>query len=125
MGLRATVAAAVKTAFAAAGDIPENATYRYFKAENPPYQPEEGYVFNPYEDFTLEMLFVAYTEKEIDDRTILRTDMRCLVAATEFSDSSITPKINDRIIRNSEAWEIRNIIPDPTESIYSFQLRRP
>ena len=125
MGLRATVASAVKAAITAAGDIPESATYRYYTSENPPYQPEEGYVFNPYEDFTLTMLFASYLEKEIDNSVILRTDMRCVIVATEFTDNSITPKISDKIIKDSEAWEIINIFLDPTESVYILQLRRP
>jgi hypothetical protein len=125
MGLRATVAAAVKTAFTAIGDIPETATYRYYLSGDPSYQPEEGYVFNPKTDYSLTMLFTKFNEREIDNQVVLSTDMKCIVEATEFSDNSITPKGADLIIKDSENWEIKSIYLDPTESVYIFQLRRP
>ena len=125
MGLRATVAGAVKTAFAAIDDIPETATYRYYHSGDPSYQPEQGYVFNPKTDYSLTMLFTKFNEREVDNQAVLYTDMKCIIQATEFTDNSIAPKGADLIIKDSENWEIKSIYLDPTESVYILQLRRP
>jgi hypothetical protein len=125
MGLRDTVKAAVATAFTAAGDIPETATYRRYHSQDPAYQPQEGYVFRPKTDYSLQMIFTRFKEKEVDNKAVLMTDMKCIIQAASFTDESITPKLTDQIIKDSEIWEMENLYLDPTESVYIFQLRRP
>lgn len=123
MGLRQTLKGAVASAFKAVGDIPEQATYRRTASA---YNPATGTVVATNTDYTLlKAIFVGYDAAMVDKVTILATDIRCLVQKSEFS---VTPVIStDKIIRTSDG-KVFNIIrfePDPSGSLYTFQLRSP
>lgn len=123
MGLKGSIQTAVQSAFLSLDDIVESVTYRSKTSSTGDYYPAIGKVVPKYTDYaSVEMAMVRYKQEEIDDKTILNTDMKAIVPSLDLTP---TPKVADQIIRaNTSTWEIIGIQQDPAEAVWIFQIRK-
>lgn len=121
MGLRATFAAAVDSAFTALGDIPQSATYRRTTTV---YDPATGNNTSTNADTTITAIFTRFSELEIGRSAGLQvTDVKCLVRQASLA---IIPSIQlDTVINGGKTYNLVNFNPDPAGAMYVIQLRAP
>jgi len=119
MGLRrATIAKIVTTAFNVLGDIPETVTYRRSTST---YVPSTGTNTVVNTDTSVSMVFTSYNAYEIDRVNITALDIKGLMESRLIS---VTPNVTtDKIVRSSKVYNILSVKLDPSNSLYTFQLR--
>ncbi len=71
---------------------------------------------------SLNFLFTKYKKMEIDNEHILKTDVKGLIPYDNFP--SITPKVGDVITTSTSLdYSVVNFGVDPSDALYTFQLR--
>lgn len=119
MGLkRANIAKAVSAAFKAVGDIAETSTLRRTTTS---YAPSTGVNTKTTTDYTITAIFTSYNNFEIDKVVILSTDVKCLIKSSDLT--FIPVMATDTIIRSGITYNILRTQQDPSQSIYTLQLR--
>lgn len=121
MGMRATVAHAVDTAFNAIGDLVEVVTYKSLSSAA--YNPTTGAVSRTSADVTLKRtVFIDFEEKEVDNDVATLTDMKLLLPTADLG--SIVPKHED-IFTDSKGrtWEVQRLLSVPTDVITILHVR--
>ncbi len=123
MGLRDTFKKAAQTAFQAAGDVKETAYY--YQRGSVVYNVSTGIASATDSQYVVSMIFSNYNQREIDNESILPTDVRGMIPQNKMTP---TPKMDDYIRRvesgSSVTYEIRNIVTDPAGALWEFQLRK-
>jgi len=125
---------AAAAVFTAAGDIKEPITFRSKQNSNPTYTPSSNTVTDPYRDYqNIDMIFTRYSKEEINDQTILNTDVKAQCLYDDIVDFFI-PKISDTVIRTEKnndgseseiQWDVVHTFKDAANAVWTFQLRRP
>ena len=72
-------------------------------------------------DTTIKTIFDEINSSEIQDRDILATDRKLLVAN---KDISVTPKVGDYVTISSDKWNVVDWVTDPAEALYEIFIRR-
>lgn len=119
MGLRSTIAAAVKSSFVAVGDIKTAMTFRASSSPTT-YNESTGIYARVDSDTTLDAILTDFEQSEIDGIKIEPTDRKVLIDAADLSND---PTIEDRIIIETKEFRIVNWKKDPSESLYTIQVR--
>lgn len=121
MGLsRATLAKVVSAAFNALGDIPESVVYRRTSSS---YVPSTGTNTITNTNYTIDAIFTSFQSVEIDRVAVLASDLKMIL---EQSELTITPNLaTDKVVRNSQTFNILRIFQDPTGATWTLQLRAP
>lgn len=127
MGLRETLSNAAKTAFVAVGDIPETAYYYQEGMSSTSYDISTGTVStvtgSPY---IVSMVFVRYTQSEVQNEHIEPADMMGLIPQANIS---AIPVIDDHLYRVEAGASVRYDIidrqQDPASALWKLQLRKP
>jgi len=123
MGLRATLAKAVASAFTAIGDIPESCTYRRTSSA---YNTSTGTNVVTNTDYTIaKAVFLAYESMEIDKVTILASDQKFLIQASSLPVASVNIATDQIIDSSGKIFNILRISKDPAEATIKLQLRSP
>lgn len=120
MSLLSDIQAAVKSGMNALDDVRELVTYR--SAGTPTYDAASGAPLVTTTEVPVRAVFVHYRRDEIDGQVIRPEDQQCLIAA---EDLSMTPALNDSIVRGSETWSVVGIQTDPAKAVWLLQVRRP
>ena len=121
MGLRATFASAVASAFTALGDIPLSTTYRRTVTT---YVPSTGNNTSVDTDYTVSAVFTRFSELEIGRTVGLQvSDVKMIIQTASLA---VTPNIQtDTVVTAAKTYNIVNYNPDPAGATYTFQLRAP
>lgn len=128
MGLKATIASAVATAFTALGDIPTSVTYRQPGVTS--YNATTGaYVATPV-DTAVTAILVEYTQSEVKAGTvsasgsesILASDRKAIVQAVDLN--GVTLSLADRLVISGVLWDVIDFSTDPADATHTFQIRR-
>jgi hypothetical protein len=118
MGLRATIAGAVDSAFKALGDIPQNVTFRRISKT---YSPTTGTWTDTNSDSTVQAVLTSYAGYEIDKVVVLVSDRKLIAKQSSFS---VVPNVtSDRILVGSTVFNIIRVVQDPAGATYTLQLR--
>jgi len=72
-------------------------------------------------DTTIKTIFDEINSDEIQDRDILMTDRKLLVAN---NDISVTPKVGDYVTISSERWNVTWWEVDPAEALFEIFVRK-
>jgi len=72
-------------------------------------------------DTTIKTIFDEINSDEIQDRDILMTDQKLLVAN---NDISVTPKVGDYVTISSERWNVTWFGTDPATALYEIFVRK-
>jgi hypothetical protein len=124
MGLRETLSNAAKTAFTATGDIPESVSY--YTRGSVIYDASAGTTSVTDTRYLVSMIFVGYSQSEIDNANILNSDVKGLIPQANLS---AVPSMHDYVRRiisgTSVEYSVLNIEEDPAAAIWKFQLRKP
>jgi hypothetical protein len=72
-------------------------------------------------DTTIKTIFDEVKSEEIQNRDILMTDQKLLVAN---KDISVTPKVGDYVTIASERWNVVDFITDPAVALYEIYVRK-
>jgi len=72
-------------------------------------------------DTTITAIFDEINSDEIQDRDILMTDRKLLVAN---NDISVTPKVGDYVTISSERWNVTWWEVDPAEALFEIFVRK-
>jgi len=70
---------------------------------------------------TIKTIFDDINSSEIQDRDILATDRKLLVAN---KDISVTPKVGDYVTISSDKWNVVDFLTDPAEALYEVFVRK-
>ena len=124
MGLRAAFQNGAKALFAAFDDVPFNITYKVFTAGA---AGGRGAVSGTLSSgSTVEAFVVSYNNKEVmlDGGLIAPGDRKVIIEKRVLDALSVTPKKSDQMVIESDTFKVINISPDPSASIYIFQVRQ-
>lgn len=120
MGLKETVAGAVKAGFVALGNLPEAVTYQTFKSTSI-YEASTGIVTRQETVTRLAGLFTDYTKQEIDGQQIHPHDRKFLF---QQADLAGRPTLQDRLTRrDGTSWEVVFVKEDPAHATWELQVR--
>jgi len=107
MGYRQLINNAIDTAFAAIGDIAEDATYQHVASETldpTTLQKTENVV-----EYSVKVVRSSFSLNEIDGAAILPSDVKFIIKATSL-DFDPTPK--DKIVHNGTVYDVvRHLAP--------------
>ena len=122
MGLKATIASAVGSAFTALDDIPESVTYRRTTVG---YNPQTGDDTPTDADITVDVVFTRYQQFEVDRVMILSTDVKAIVQQSDMG-VVVPASDTDSVIRaNGQTFNVLRFSEDPAAATFSMQLRAP
>lgn len=102
MSLAGRLSAAIGTAFAAAGDLIQTATYQ--RRTTGTYDATTGTVASTITEYTCEVAEDRYSAIEIDGDQVKRGDLKLIVRPEEVGN--IQPHTDDRIVYRGKTWEI-------------------
>lgn len=122
MGLRSTVRQAVKDALIATGDIRVSTNYQSMTSGV--YNASAGTQVTSYTTVAgVQVVFHDFEISEVDGQIVRSNDRRILMAATDVS--GISPAAKDRVLTDvSIIWYVQNVDADPTESLWTLQVRK-
>lgn len=141
MGLRSTIKSAVKSGFKALGDIPVEVTFREVTGTS--YDTDTGDVIENHNSFTVERaVFTDYKKEELSRLSekateIYPTDKKLLMLAEDLQTSYIeagtgatiiTPvdvETFDYVLVGLTKYLIINAKQDPSETLWTLQVRKP
>jgi hypothetical protein len=121
MGLKATIARAVKQAMLALDDIPKVCTYKSVSG-GAVRNHAAGTSARTETDYPLpQVVFTKFSEKDIDRDPALLTDMRMIFPT---ADLPVQPKQSDTVV-DSDAitWAIVRRLSDPASVVTILQVR--
>jgi hypothetical protein len=120
MSLRAIIAAAVKTAFDAADDVPRPMTFHAFTGNVR--DIVAGTNTRGSTSYTLEKVLGSKFEVTTTDKTVeLKTDQKLLFPA---ADLPIVPKAGDWLVdENNATWEVQKLMTDPAFALRILHVR--
>jgi len=120
MGLKETIAGAVRSGFTALGNLTESVTYKAYQTTSV-YDVTLGTYTRVETSYTLSGVFLEYTKKDIDGEQIKPHDQKFLF---QQADLEVRPSLQDRIVRDSGAiWEVVWVKEDPAHATWELQLR--
>jgi hypothetical protein len=118
MGLRETIAKAVDSAWAAIGDIPEDATFRRVSKT---YSPATGQWVDSNTDYTVPIVFTRFEAMELDKVYVFAVDLKAII---KQNDMPVVPNTSsDRVVRNGTIYNVVRVFQDPAGATYTLQLR--
>lgn len=119
MGLKATIQKAVSKVYPALDDVVTNVAYHSIGLSG--YDPVAGtQVEEGGEDYEVDILVEDYDIRYIDNRDILPTDKKVMIAGYELD---FTPKPHDTLDIDSVVWEVITVTTDPAEATWTLQVR--
>lgn len=121
MGLKATIARAVKQAMNALDDIPQRCTYK--SVTGPAVRDHvAGTLLTPTQTYPLpQVVFARFSEKDVDKDPALITDMKMIFPR---DDLPVPPKQSDTVIDAAGLiWVIVRRLSDPASVITILQVR--
>jgi hypothetical protein len=111
----------VDLGFDLAEDVVFAATYTHTTAGG--YDPATGTLTPTTETASPGVILQNYTAKEIDGTQVRQGDRKAVIKAAELS--AITAiALDDTILAQSQTWQVKDFILDPTGTVYQMQLRR-
>ena len=116
MGLRATIASAVGTAFNAIGDIAETITYR--SRTDGSYNAATGVVSHTDTDTSIKAVITALSDSQ-DPNTIAEEHSGDLSFLFQQSDLTGDPDTGDEIVRGGETYTVNKIEFDPAGATFT------
>lgn len=121
MGLRATIIAAVNTAFNAVGDLIETGTYKSVTGSS--YSPATGGVTLTSTDVPLSRtVFYDFEEKEIDGDVVVLHDMQMMLPTADLG--AVVPKHEDVFTDSAgKTWEIQRRLTVPGNALTILHVR--
>jgi hypothetical protein len=122
MSLKSTLRKAVKSAFKALDDLPQQVTYTSVQGA-PVRDLDSGTFTVPHTDYTLPLVvFTKFTDKELErDPALQATDMKMLFPA---EDLPVEPKPPDTVIdAENVKWSVIKRMRDPAKVLGMIQVR--
>lgn len=93
----------------------------YVSVTNGVYNPSTGSVTATEATTQVSVVRLSYSEYEMNNTQIKQGDIKVLMDATSLSED---PKTEDKIVMNSETWNIIDIKPlDPAGIVVMYELR--
>jgi len=122
MGLSATIASAVSSAFTSLGDLARTVTYQHrTTADENRYNASTGTVTDASTSISISAVLLRYKSSQIDQVAILATDQKLIFIASQIT---FEPSLNDYILIDGEIWDIVNKSKDPSGAIWILQIRK-
>ena len=120
MGLKSVFQNAAEVIIDAFDDI-SHTSLAYHSLGTFSYNPSTGTnTESGYTDTTITTIFDEINSDEIQDRDILMTDQKLLVAN---NDISVTPKVGDYVTISSNRWKVVAWLTDPAEALFEIYIR--
>jgi hypothetical protein len=120
MGLKATIASAVASGFAALGDLQETVTYNVYSTSST-YNPTTGTVTRTETQYSVAGLFLDYKKRDIDGQQIKPLDNQFMIQQAVLP---VAPTLQDRIVRSTgKEYEVISIEQDPATATWTLQVR--
>lgn len=119
MGLRATIASGVATAFTALGDVAETVTYR--QRADGSYNATTGTVSHSDTDISVKAIVEPITGQQ-EANIIADEHSGDLSVLVKAADMTVTPDTGDQVIRNNLVHTVNQIIFDPAGATYKFMV---
>jgi len=110
MGLRATIASAVGTAFNAIGDVAVSVTYRSKGSQA--YNPATGAVSSTDVDYTIQCIIESAADEGVEN-VIRSGDAPTLCMTFDLSSLAVTPDTGDVVVYGGDTYSVDVIEIDP------------
>ena len=121
MGLKSTFQNAAETIINAFGDI-RHTTIAYHSLGTMSYNATLGTMTETGDsDITTTAIFDEVKSEEVQDRDVLMTDQKLLVAN---NDISVTPKVGDYVTISGDRYNVVDWLTDPAEALYTLFVRK-
>ncbi len=121
MGLKETFQDGASVIIAAFGNV-GHTELAYHSLGTFSYDPATGgNTESGHTDTTITTIFDEISSDEIQDRDILMTDQKLLVAN---NDISVTPKVSDYVTIDGDRWNVNWLETDPAEALYIIFCRK-
>lgn len=120
MGLKATIATGVATAFASMDDLVTTGLVLE-RVSSRVYDPNTLQTDDVIVNDSFSGLFTGYKQSEVDDVHILKEDQKLLVEAVELTAAPLT---DDTVVNGTERWDVVSVDTPPGESLYILQIRK-
>lgn len=124
MGLRETLSKGAQTAFTAAGDVPESATY--YQIGSTSYDVSSGVASVPTTSYVASFIFTSYKNYELNNEHIEPADVKGIIPQANIS---ALPVIDDYLFRveagASVRYDVVAVEKDPADALWKLQLRKP
>lgn len=121
MGLKSTFQNAAQSIISAFGDV-SYTNLAYHSLGTFGYDPATGgNTESGGSDVTITAIPDAVSSRDVQDRDILMTDQKLLVAN---KDISVTPKVGDYTTIDGNRWNVLDWITDPAEALYEIFIRK-
>jgi hypothetical protein len=120
VGLKSTIAAAVKAGFTALDDVPELVTY-FARSATSSYDPATGISTRVETSYLASGIFLSYQKREVDGQQIKPHDQKFLMRQEALA---VRPTLSDRLLRSDgKYWEVLSVSEDPAHATWSMQIR--
>ena len=120
MSLRDSIANAVAAAVNAAADLGSEGVYSSFVTTS--YDASAGVASTTYSSVGgVTFIFESFRLADVDGERVRSEDKKAHVAAKHLG--SVTPTASDLIRVSSQSWNVVSVQSDPTNSLWTLQLR--
>ena len=120
MGLKETIAGAVKSGFSALGNLAESVSYLAYSASST-YNPTTGTETRSETSYSVSGLFLEYSKRDIDGQQIKPHDQKFLFQQASLA---VRPTLQDRLLRtDGKYWEVISVSEDPAHATWELQMR--
>jgi len=120
MGLKEVFQAAAVTGVKAAGNVAVSVLYE--SIQPPDYDISSGEVTSQDNVYSIEAIFVDFTEQEKQTLQIVTADKKALIAASTIL---FTPKTDDILISDGVRWVVTKPMIDPAGALWILPVRQP
>lgn len=94
----------------------------YYRSADPTYNTSTGAVTDSSTSYSVKMLVSRWHAREIDNVSILPTDMKGIIAYTKLP---ITPNVHCTVMLNDIELDVVGVFTDPMTAAWILQLRKP
>lgn len=117
------VSGLVQTAIQITGDLASAIVYS--SQSDSVYTPSTGAVSNTPTVITLNGVVTKFSNNEIDDKIVIATDAKLIVAALDLSvdGTPIEPRENDTLTANGRSWKVCRVWGVPGQGMWKIQIR--
>ncbi len=122
MGLRSAIQAAAQAAINATGDVAVSANYLSFTSAT--YNASAGTNVATYSTVAgVKIIIDVFTLKEMDGELVRPADKKALIPGQALG--SVTPAENDQVVYDSVTWNVKEVMGDPADALWTLLIRKP
>jgi hypothetical protein len=122
MQIKSTVQKGVEIAFSRFAELLKGATFKKITAYVP--DPLTGATSTVISSAVVNYLPLHFSSRDVDGTTLIFGDEKWLIKASELASISLIPSSGDWFEIGATRFDVIAAVLDPTENLWTFQIRR-